>query len=97
MNPLIIEAIKNKKTLALRYHGLHRLIEPHAYGLNKDGDEIMRGFQISGGSDSGESTGWKIFKVREIFSIVLLNSDFSTTRPGYQKNDNSMPIIFQQV
>lgn len=97
MNLLIIEAIKNRKALAFRYHGLNRVVEPHAYGRDKAGDEIIRSYQISGGSDSGESIGWKIFKVREALSIVLLNNDFFTIRIDYQKNDSIMTTIFEQI
>lgn len=97
MNSQIIDAIKNKKILELRYHGFNRVVEPHAYGRDKDGDEILRCFQIAGGSESGESTGWKLLKVRDIYFIVMLMDKDFTTRSGYKKNDSKMTIIFEQI
>jgi len=45
MNPAITQAIKEKKILELRYHGYARTVEPHAYGRDKGGDEILRCYQ----------------------------------------------------
>ena len=48
MNLTITQAIKEKKNLELRYHGYARRVEPHAYGRNKEGDEILRCYQTAG-------------------------------------------------
>lgn len=50
MNSKICKAIEEHKILELRYHGYFRIVEPHAYGRAHGGDEILRCFQISGGS-----------------------------------------------
>ena len=63
MNALLIGAIKERKLVELRYHGFSRFVESHAYGRDKDGGEILRCFQTSGGSDSGAQSGWKLLKV----------------------------------
>ena len=34
--------------------GHRRVVEPHAYGRDEDGDEIIRCYQVAGGSASGE-------------------------------------------
>ena len=96
MKSELLEAIDAKKTVELRYHGYARTIEPHAYGRDKNGEEILRCFQISGGSESGERIGWKLLKVAEVYSIDVENSTFQT-RDGYRKNDKAMEYIFRQM
>jgi hypothetical protein len=96
MNSTIIEAIKNKKILELRYSGYSRQVEPHAYGRDSDGDELLRCYQTAGGSVSGERAGWKLLKVGDIYSLHLLNSQFNP-RPNYKKGDKSMERIFAEL
>jgi hypothetical protein len=96
MNTTIVEAIRDMNVLELRYHGYSRMVEPHAYGRDKDGDEILRCFQISGGSESGERVGWKLLKVHEVFSLHLTRETF-ITRSEYRRNDKAMVYIFSQL
>lgn len=96
MNSTVIQAIRDRKVLELRYHGYSRIVEPHAYGRDKDGDEILRCYQTSGGSESGERIGWKLLKVREVFSLHLTKDIFSI-RPEYKRNDKAMGYIFEQL
>lgn len=96
MNPSVTQAIQQRKVLELRYHGYSRIVEPHAYGRDKDGDEILRCYQTSGGSESGERAGWKLLKVREVFSLHLTNNTFSI-RPEYKRNDKAMAYVFEQL
>jgi hypothetical protein len=96
MNQIISEAIKNKQPLEIRYHGYSRVVEPHAYGRDKGGDEVLRCFQTSGGSESGERFGWKLLKVSEVFSVHIIKECFSP-RPEYRRNDKVMEHIFCQL
>ena len=95
MNQLIIDAVNGRKCLELRYHGYSGIVEPHAYGRDKDG-EVLRCYQTSGGSVSGERAGWKLLKVREIFSLQLLK-DIFLIRKEYKKGDKAMERIFAQL
>jgi hypothetical protein len=96
MNTTIAEAIRDMKVLELRYHGYSRIVEPHAYGRDKDGDEILRCFQTSGGSESGERVGWKILKVCDVLSLHL-NKETFTPRPEYRRKDKAMVHVFSQL
>ena len=96
MKAELIKAIAGSKVVELRYHGYARLVEPHAYGRDKFGDEILRCFQISGGSESGERTGWKLLKVSEAYSIHVEEATFQP-RNGYRKNDKAMEYIFREL
>lgn len=92
----IFQAINNKLALELHYNGYSRIVEPYAYGKNKVGDEILRCFQTSGGSDSGEKIGWKLLKVRDIFSLHLTGQTFMS-RPEYRREDKAMAYIYSQI
>ncbi len=96
MNDIIVQAIQEQRELELRYSGYFRTVEPHAYGRDKDGDEILRCYQVSGGSVSSEKIGWKILKVHEIFSLNLLKEKFNA-RTGYKRGDKAMEYIFSQL
>lgn len=95
MNSLITTAIETKTLLELRYNGYSRIVEPYAYGRDKSGDEVLRCFQVRGGSVSGEKEGWKLLKVREIFSLHGTKETFNP-RPEYRRGDKAMPHIFSQ-
>lgn len=96
MNQTISEAIQKKQVLELRYHGYSRVVEPHAYGRDKSGDEILRCYQTSGGSESGECAGWKLLKIGEAFSLHIVRECF-TPRNEYRRNDKVMEFIFCQL
>lgn len=96
MNTSIVQAIQEQRKLELRYSGYSRTVEPHAYGRDKGGEEILRCYQVSGGSVSGEKIGWKILKVHEVFSLNLLKEKFDA-RKGYKRGDKAMEYIFAQI
>ncbi|HNR12937.1 MAG TPA: hypothetical protein PKM59_06470 [Thermodesulfobacteriota bacterium] len=80
----------------MRYHGYSRPVEPHVYGRDKDGEEILRCFQISGGSESGALVGWKLLKVQDVSSLHLTEQTF-TPRPECHRDDKAMAYVFNQV
>lgn len=96
MRQEIVEAIAERQVLELRYSGYTRIVEPHAYGRDKSGDEVLRCFPTSGGSQSGERVGWKLLKVAEAYAIHKLKETFSP-RPEYKPNDKAMEYIFRQL
>jgi hypothetical protein len=96
MNQIISEAIQKKTILELRYHGFSRIVEPHTYDRDKSGDEILRCYQVSGGSESGERSGWKLLKVGEVYSLHITPGCF-LPRPGYRRNDKAMEYVFCQL
>jgi hypothetical protein len=97
MNRAIVDAIRMKMVLELRYHGYSRLVEPHAYGLDKNGVEKLRCYQTAGGSKSGDRVDWKMLTVGEISTVHTTNFVFSSPRPGYNINDPSISRIYAQL
>ena len=96
MNTVVMQAIKERNILELRYHGFSRVVEPHAYGRDKTGQDVLRCYQVAGGSVSGERSGWKLLKLREISTLHLANGVF-VPRPDYKRNDKDMTYIFEQI
>jgi hypothetical protein len=57
---------------------------------------VLRCYQTSGGSVSGERAGWKLLKVCEVFSLHVLKEAF-LVRKEYKKGDKAMERIFAQL
>ena len=88
--PEICQAINERRAIQLNYEWGHRTAEPHAYGLNDNGHELLRAYQTGGASESGQPTGWKIFRVHEITGLTVLEEHFSHPRQGYKRGDKAL-------
>ena len=98
MNPAICKAIRERLKLQLTYDWGHRVVEPHAYGVGEEQQELLRVYQVGGASQSGERTGWKLFRVDEIRSLHVLGETFPGPRQGYRRNDKAMTrAIYAQL
>ncbi len=96
MNPTICQAVEEKRVLELRYHGYSRIVEPHIYGEDKNGDEVVRCYQLAGGSDSGERAGWKLLKIKDAVLVHLAETRF-LPRPEYQPDDKVVRQVFSRL
>ncbi len=90
MNQEIINAIKNKQLIRLDYEPGVRIIEPHTYGRNRNGNELLRAYQTDGASASGEQENWKLFRIDRIESLEVLSETFDGPRDGYTNGDSAM-------
>lgn len=97
MNSTICNAITKKQVLEFYYDGGIRTVEPFCHGISTAGNEVLRGFQKGGYSESGNSHTWKMFKVDEITSISIKNEKFTGQRPNYNPNDKGMRQIHCNV
>jgi len=93
----ICTAIKNMNVLTFTYDGFDRVVEPHAYGNDRKGQDVMRAFQTEGGSDSGDAFGWKLFLTSNIQSLQIQTHTFPSPRPGYRPGDKVMQRIYCQL
>jgi hypothetical protein len=96
MNSAICAAIRERKTLELRYNGYSRLVEPYAYGASANDEDLLRCYQMSGGSNSGETTGWKLLKTADIYMLQATTSTFECRRE-YRRGDKAMDRIYCQL
>lgn len=84
------QALESGVCLELRYDGFSRVVEVHAVGLSKEGDWLMRVWQVSSGSVHNEPTGWKMMRLDEGFSAHLTSIKSVAPRPGYRRGDRAM-------
>jgi hypothetical protein len=86
MNQAIVEAIQNKKQLAIEYKGALRVVDPHAYGIDKNGELKLRAYQTNNDGDASKVEGWRLFDETKITMLTVLPST-STIREGYNPAD----------
>ena len=97
MNKDICSAIKTKRIITFYYDGGLRRIEPYCHGVTKKGNELLRAFQISGYSRSGNPIGWKLFSLSKIANLKILDDTFQSIRRDYNPKDSAMSRIFCKV
>lgn len=91
------EALRQKKVLELRYDGFSRCVEVHAVGYSKPGHPLMRAWQVSGGSSSGERTGWKLMRLDEAIGAHISEVPSRAPRRGYKRGDAAMGRIVCEI
>lgn len=93
-------SMDTKLTIEFEYDGEPRLVEVHAIGLSKTGKPVIRGYQIDGGSISGETPGWKLFSIGKIFEfpkILDIKASSPRVEEGYVPGDKGMAAIFKEL
>jgi hypothetical protein len=97
MNTLICGAIRNREEIKFYYDGGFRTGEPHCHGVSTAGNEVLRAYQTGGHSTSGNSVGWKLFKVKEMSQVVATGKVFTENRPRHNPEDSMMNRICCRV
>ena len=97
VNQTICDAIHNRRVLRFAYHGHPRVVEPHAHGLNRAQNELVRCYQTGGTSRSGKVPDWRLMRVDQIESLTVTEERFADARSGYVKGDRSMSTIFCEL
>lgn len=90
MNDLVAKAIETKTVLRLYYDTGWRLVEPHCLGIGKDGQILLRAYQIHGATKSGDNNNWKLFRLDNPHLLEVTNDNFIGPRPLYNPNDPVM-------
>jgi hypothetical protein len=67
-----------------------REIEPHAVGYGSDGQLLLRAYQTTGASASGEHENWKLFRLDRFTGSSKPADPFNGPRPGYRRGDKAM-------
>jgi len=97
VNTLVCEAIQERRLARFTYNESSRVVEIYAHGFNGNRREVIRGYQVRGGSRSGESVGWKFFDVQLIDDFELLPTVFSGERSGHADADVELIVIHCSV
>ena len=93
----IATAIQGRNLLSFTYDGYRRTVEPHTYGMDTKGHMALRAYQVSGGSESREYVGWKLFHVNEMLSVSVQPQTFSSPRADYKRGDKVFSSIRAQL
>jgi hypothetical protein len=96
MRRIIISAIQNKQLIELTYDGLRRVVEPHAIGVSKAGNDVMRCFQTAGGHVN-PGHDWDLMILSKITGLSATGHNFTDARPGYKRGDSGMTTIFAEL
>ena len=81
---ILCEAKNLKKCVELHYDGHNRTVEIHAVGRNaKTGNTLLRCFQVSGGSNSGQPIAWKLMTVSKISNCSITGTRHVFLRLGF--------------
>lgn len=94
MNALVCRAIHERRVVRFCYDGGIRDVEPHCHGCSKEHNDLLRGCQIGRYSSSGESVGWKMFRLDRMSGLGMTETTFGGPRPEYDPNDNKMTMVY---
>ena len=89
----IKKSIKNRNTILFYYEGDNKIakgfrwVEPVAFGFSKDGNGLLRAFQIKDKpSKSGHKPSWRLFRTDKIKKVSTSLKKFNKPRKGYNPN-----------
>jgi predicted DNA-binding transcriptional regulator YafY len=91
MHP-IDRAIREKRRLCFTYHDVARLVEPQCHGIGHRGTELLRAYQLEGGTQAEP-----LFDVSKISDLEVLDEHFERPGPNYTRDDSAMRKIFAQL
>ncbi len=93
----IMDAIRQHRALLVDYYEPRgdRRVEPHACGVSQRGNEVVRVYQVSGPSQSGQRVNyWKMMRLNRIRGLEVLDDTLDRPRPRYQPGDKDMVTIY---
>ncbi len=94
----ICKSIKDLRKLEIHYkNDLKRIIEPHAYGYDKNNNKLLSAYQTLGFSTTGNIPNWRLFKIEHIKYITELNEHFQPIPDYNPLGYDYMKIIVCQI
>jgi hypothetical protein len=93
----LCEAIERHSLVMFEYADLIRVVEPHRFGVNSAGHEMLSGWLRAGYSRSDPAGGWRNYLVSDISALQVLDAPFAGTRPGYAAHDPRMREVFSEL
>jgi hypothetical protein len=90
-------AIAQWHLLGFVYDGQARVLEPHTFGIDSTGQPALCGYQVSGGSRSGQVHGWKTLRLDKLDEPKVLPRSFHRPRPEYKRDDPAFDTIWAQL
>jgi len=94
MKDIICDAIKNKKLLQFRYDDRVRVVEPHLLGRNTAEHDVLSAYLVRGYTESDARPLWRLYLMREMKQLSVLDESFSEPRKDYNPKDQRMERIY---
>jgi len=90
-------AIRRRSLVMFEYGDLIRVVEPHRFGVNSAGHEMLSGWLRAGYSRSDPAGGWRNYLLHEVSALQVLDAPFAGARPGYAAHDPRMREVFCEL
>ena len=90
-------AIRRRSLVMFEYGDLIRVVEPHRFGVNSAGHEMLSGWLRAGYSRSDPAGGWRNYLLNEVSALQVLDAPFAGTRPGYAAHDPRMREVYCEL
>ena len=90
-------AIRRRSLVMFEYGDLIRVVEPHRFGINSAGHEMLSGWLRAGYSRSDPAGGWRNYLVSDVSALQVLDAPFAGTRPGYVAPDPRMREVYCEL
>lgn len=65
----ILDAMDWPQLIVFWYDGSDRVVAPFVIGVSREGNPLMRGYQLEGVSRSGKGEGWRVFQIRKMVNV----------------------------
>ncbi len=89
----ICKAIQNRALVLFEDGDLIRVVEPHCFGIDALGAEVLFCWLRTGQTRADRSSGWRHYLVSEMPGMQVLEAPFLAERPGYAEQDPRMREI----
>lgn len=93
---LLRVAIRARRLVRFTLHGLHRVAEPHDYGV-VNGVTRLFFYQVGGESSSGEPVGWRWAALTDIEGLTVLDEQFAGPRDAVGAGHANWDRLFASV
>jgi hypothetical protein len=93
----LVRAVLEHRVVRFRYKGQSRTVEPHLVGLHEAGEPMVVGYQIGGGSNSGEVPGWRTFITGSVEEVEVADERFPGARGDLNLAAHAMTEIFARA
>ena len=95
VDELLLQAIRERRLIRLRYAEKNRIVEPHDYGI-QSGVAKLLAYQV-GGSSSGHLPHWRCLDVDRMSELELLHQTFPGGRPAPSGKHHEWDKLFLRV
>jgi len=90
-------AIRRRSLVMFEYGDLIRVVEPHRFGINSAGHEMLSGWLRAGYSRSDPAGGWRNYLLSDVSALQVLDAPFVGARPGYAAHDSRMREVYCEL